>query len=88
MSTAQYKMNALTERLPLWLGDLFWDRLNRLEAHHQRIQSQHDTARRGLEAVQRTGSAEVLDAWRRYCDVIAELDRATAELESLRNRPE
>ena len=34
MSTAHDKMNALTERLPFWLGDLFWDRLNRLEAHH------------------------------------------------------
>ena len=88
MSTAQDKMNALAERLPFWLGDLFWDRLNRLEAQHQRIQTQHDTARRSLEAVQRTGSVEVLDAWQRYCDVIAELDRATAELESLRNRPE
>jgi len=88
MSTAHDKMNALTERLPFWLGDLFWDRLNRLEAHHQRIQTQHDTARRSLEAVQRTGSVEVLDAWQRYCDVIAGLDRATAELESLRNRPE
>ena len=88
MSTAHDNMNALTERLPFWLGELFWDRLNRLEAHHQRIQTQLDTARRSLEAVQRTGSVEVLDAWQRYCDVIAELDRATAELESLRNRPE
>jgi hypothetical protein len=88
MSTAQDKVNALEERLPFWLGDLFWDRLNRLEARHLRIQSQHDAARRGLEAVQRKSSPEVLDAWRRYCDVIAELDRTTAELESLRTHPE
>jgi hypothetical protein len=88
MSTAQDTVNALAERLPFWLGDLFWDRLNRLEAQHQRIQSQHDTARRSLEAVQRKDSAEVLDAWKRYCEVIAELDRATAELECLRTRAE
>jgi hypothetical protein len=41
-------------------------------------------ARRGLERL-RPREAEGLGlAWQRYCKVIAELDRATAEFESLR----
>jgi hypothetical protein len=64
-----------------WLDKSFWERLDLLEARHQRLQTEHENVRRGLESAQ----ADTLrDAWDRYCEVIAELDQATAELEVLR----
>ena len=77
-------MSASEQQRAEWLEPRFWDRLDRLESHHQRIQSQHNEARRGLERLSPRESEELREAWRRYCDVIAELDRTTAELESLR----
>ena len=62
----------------------FWERLDRVEAHHQRIQAEHDVARRGLERLSRRDSAELRLAWKRYCEVTAELDRAAGEFEALR----
>jgi hypothetical protein len=67
-----------------WLGDRFWEKLDQLEQRHQKIQSEHEDARRGLERVRVDEINELRAAWMRYCDVIAELDRATAELETLR----
>lgn len=67
-----------------WLDQRFWDRLDRLESNHQRIQSAHNEARRGLERLSPDESEGLLEAWRRYCDVIAELDQTTAEFEALR----
>lgn len=67
-----------------WLDPRFWDRLDRLESRHQRLQSEHNEARRGLERLSPSESDELSEAWRRYCDVIAELDQATAEFETLR----
>jgi hypothetical protein len=67
-----------------WLDSEFWERLDRLEGRHQRIQSEHETARRGLERVTPREAEELRKAWRRYCEVIAELDRTTAEFEVLR----
>jgi hypothetical protein len=85
MSTTEERVPCIEEhRLPQWLDGPFWERLNRAEAHHQRVQSDHECARRDLDSLQRTGSPELRDAWFRYCAVIAELDRSTAELESLR----
>jgi len=69
-----------------WLDNRFWDRLDLLETRHQKIQVEHESARRGLERVRVEELAELREAWQRYCDVIAELDRATAELEDLRAR--
>jgi hypothetical protein len=69
-----------------WLDSRFWERLDQIESRHQRIQSEHETARRGLERVRVEEFAELRAAWERYCDVIAELDRTTAELEVLRAR--
>jgi hypothetical protein len=86
MSAAKERVIAVDERLPFWLKDLFLDRLNRIEDRHQRIQTQHESLRRNLEAVQRTSSADLQEAWSRYCEVIEELDRTTAELEVLRTR--
>jgi len=90
MSAAQDQLNvaAVDERPPFWLGEQFWNRLNRLEARHQRAQSEHEAVRRGLDSLQRARSSDLNDAWQRYCEVIAELDRTTAELEALRTRPE
>jgi len=67
-----------------WLDNSFWERLNLLEARHQRLQSEHESVRRGLESAH---SEQLRDAWERYCEVIAELDQTTAELEILRTRP-
>jgi hypothetical protein len=67
-----------------WLDHRFWERLDLLESHHQKIQSEHEDARRMLERVRVEEIADLRAAWQRYCDVIAELDRATAELETLR----
>jgi broad specificity phosphatase PhoE len=62
----------------------FWERLERLERRHWRIQWEHELARRGLKRLP-PGEAEKLhQAWQRYCEVIAELDQATAAFESLR----
>jgi hypothetical protein len=67
-----------------WLDNRFWEKLDQLEQRHQKIQSEHEDARRGLERVRVDEINELRAAWQRYCDVIAELDRATAELEALR----
>jgi hypothetical protein len=88
MSAAEQRLATAEERQPFWLRELFWSRLNHIETHHLQVQSQHEAARRGLDAVQRSRSVDLFDAWKRYCEVIAELDRTTAELEVLRTRPE
>jgi hypothetical protein len=67
-----------------WADNQFWDQLETLESRHQKIQSEHETVRRGLESVRHEEAAELRRAWQRYCDVIAELDRATADFETLR----
>jgi hypothetical protein len=67
-----------------WLDPRFWDRLDRLESQHQRLQSEHVQARRGLERLTASESGELHQAWQRYCEVIAELERAAAEFEALR----
>ena len=66
-----------------WLDNSFWERLNLLEARHQRLQSEHESVRRGLECAH---SETLREAWDRYCEVIAELDQTTAEIEILRTR--
>jgi len=77
-------MSASEEQRAEWLDPQFWERLDRLEGRHQKVQSAHETARRGLERVTAREVEELRDAWRRYCEVIAELDQTTAELETLR----
>ena len=67
-----------------WFGDRFWDRLDRLEARHRRLQSDHVSVRRGLEQRICTVDADFLRAWRNYCEVLAELDRVTAEFGDLK----
>ncbi len=77
-------MSAPEEHRAEWLDPEFWERLNRLETRHQKVQSEHDTARRRLEQVTPRETEELRSAWRDYCEVIAELDRTTAEFEALR----
>ncbi len=79
-------MSASEAQRAEWLDPRFWDRLDNLEGRHQRIQSEHEALRRSLERVTHEEAAELHAAWRRYCEVIAELDRTTAELEVLRTR--
>jgi hypothetical protein len=75
-------MSASEELRAEWLGSNFWDRLDRLEGRHQRVQSEHEAVRRNLDRGAET--EELRHAWRRYCEVIAELEQTTAEFESFR----
>jgi len=77
-------MSASEHRQAEWLEPGFWERLDRLEGRHQRVQAEHDSVRRGLERLTSNETEEVRAAWRRYCEVIAELDQTTAEFEALR----
>jgi hypothetical protein len=77
-------MSAAQEQRAEWLDPEFWERLDRLESRHQKIQTEHEHARRGLERVTPREAEELRHAWRRYCEVIDELDKTTAELEALR----
>jgi hypothetical protein len=79
-------MSASEDPLAGWQDPRFLERLTSLEGRHQRIQSEHESVRRGLEGARRSESTDLRLAWRRYCEVIAELDQATAELEALRAR--
>jgi hypothetical protein len=76
-------MSAAEPQRAEWLDPRFWERLDRLESRRQRLQSEHNEARRGLERLS-PGESELRAAWRRYCDVIAELERTAAEFEALR----
>ena len=77
-------MSAVIDTQTTWLNADFWELLDRLEGRHQRAQSDYDSARRELDRVDPKIKSAVRDAWVRYCDVIAELDRAAGELELLR----
>ena len=78
-------MSASQEQRAEWLEPEFWERLDRLESRHQRIQTEHENARRGLDRVTPREAEELRNAWRRYCEVIDELDKTTSELEALRS---
>jgi hypothetical protein len=60
------------EKGPYWLSDPFWSRLTTCDPR----------------AGSGVGSTEFDAVWRRYCDVIRELEMTAAELEALRNRRE
>jgi len=72
---------------PDWLDEQFWRSLDRIELHHQRIQSEHETWRRSLDRCRETLNDDLPLVWHRYCEVIAELEQTTAELEALRTSP-
>jgi hypothetical protein len=77
-------MSASEQQRAAWRHAGFWERLERLESRHRRALSEHQRAQRGLERLPPDEPEELSQAWRRYCRVIAELDQATAEIESLR----
>jgi hypothetical protein len=77
-------MSARAETRAEWLDSKFWDRLDRLESQHRQVQSEHEIVRRRLDRADPAVVGEIREVWNRYCEVIAELDRATGELESLR----
>ena len=77
-------MSASEQQRDEWLDPAFWERLDRLELRHKRAQSEHESALRGLSRRPANEVEELRQAWLRYCEVIAELDRATADFESLR----
>jgi len=77
-------MNASQHQRAEWLDPGFWERLDRLEVRHQRVKAEHDSVRRGLERLTPNEMEELRRAWRRYCEVIAELEETTAEFETLR----
>ena len=79
-------MSAIIESYNAWLNAEFWDHLLRIEGHHQRVHSDYDSARRQLDRLDPKADPAFQDAWTRYCEVVAELDRATGELEFLRLR--
>jgi hypothetical protein len=77
-------MSASEKHRAEWLETGFWEKLDQLEGRHQRAQADHDSARRGLERLGPGELEELRRAWRRYCEVIAELDETTAQFEALR----
>jgi hypothetical protein len=79
-------MSAVINTRTAWLNADFWELLDRLEGRHSRAQSDYEMARRQLERVDPKIGSQIQEAWARYCDVIAELDRAAGELEMLRLR--
>lgn len=76
-------MSASEPQRAEWLDRRFWDRLDRLESYHQRLRGEYNAARRSLERLAPGEALELQRAWRRYCDVIAELDRAAGEFQEL-----
>jgi hypothetical protein len=77
-------MSASEEHRAEWLDPEFWERLDRLEGRHLRVQSEHESARRGLDRVTPREAVELRQAGRRSGAVIDELDKTTAEFEILR----
>jgi len=77
-------MSASEPQRTEWLDPGLWERLERLESWHRRAQWDHERAQRDLERLPPGEAEELRQAWQRYCEVIAALDRATAAIESLR----
>lgn len=77
-------MSASEQQRAEWLDPDFWTRLERLERQRRRIQCQHECVRRDVERPSSADAEELRRAWSRYCRVIAELEQATAEFETLR----
>ncbi len=78
-------MSAAREDVSASVAESVWDRLSSLEHHHQQIQSNHERARRSLDAAVAAADRNELRAvWNIYCAVIAELDQVTGNIEALR----
>jgi hypothetical protein len=77
-------MSASEQQRAPWFDAGFWKRLDELEGRHQQAQAENYSARRGLGRLSPGEHEEWRRAWRRYCEVIAELDETTAQFEALR----
>ena len=77
-------MSAAEQRRVEWLDPGLWERLDSLEGRHRQLQQRYEQVRRGLECLTPQDSERLRQAWQCYCEVIADLDRATAEFEALR----
>lgn len=78
-------MSAVREEVSASLAESVWNRLSHLEDEHQKLQIHHERARRSLDAAVATADRNELRAvWDIYRAVIAELDRVTERIESLR----
>jgi hypothetical protein len=77
-------MSASELRQAEWLDAGLWERLERLERAHRRAQWEHHLCQRNLQRIARGEAQELQKAWQRYCEAIAELERATAGIEALR----
>ena len=75
-------MRASERQRAEWLDPGFWERLERLESWHRRVQWDHERAQRDLKRQPSAEAEESRQAWLRYCEVIAALDRATASRRS------
>jgi hypothetical protein len=80
-------MDGNREVQPLWLDSSFWHRLSELERSHEQLQNEHEAARRQLDRVRRDEVAELQRLWVVYRDIIEQLERTSAALESLRLAP-
>ena len=59
-----------------------WDLLAELEHRHRSVMARHDEAFRHLPIAHATlRTAASMEAWRRYCEAVRELDETTAQLE-------
>lgn len=77
-------MSASQQQRQQWLASAFWEQLDWLEQRHRHAQSEHNNALRRLTRLPPAAADELRSAWRRYCEVIAELERVSADFESLR----
>ena len=78
-------MSAAREEVSAGLADSVWERLRSLEDDHQRIQLNHERARRSLDVAVASADRNELGAvWDIYRAVIAELDKVTERIEALR----
>jgi hypothetical protein len=69
-----------------WLDADVWEHLEQLEGRYRLSQWEHRLAQRELQQVPYGTSEALLLAWLRYCRMVAELERTTAEIEGLRTR--
>jgi hypothetical protein len=61
-----------------------WELLAELEHRHRAVMARHDEAFRHLPAAHDAlRSAASMEAWRRYCEAVRELDETTAQLERI-----
>lgn len=78
-------MSAARDEVSASLAESVWERLRSLEDDHQRIQLNHERARRSLDSAVATADRNELRAvWDIYRAVIAELEKATERIEALR----